>query len=97
MLRPTPPLLEADRAVVGMAVDLDPEKYRQAEPDTFAPEHGAVPLDVSVALETPDAAQARRGREADAVGELKIAQPCIRLQGGENSAVDCVKFSFWHE
>jgi hypothetical protein len=50
-----------------------------------------------VALKTPDAAQARRGREADAIGKLKIAQPRVRLQGGEDPAVDRIKLGFWHD
>jgi len=70
--------------------DLHAEEHRQTEPDPLAPQHGAIALDVAVALEPPHAAQAGRGRQPDAVGEFKIAEACIRLQRGEDFAVDRV-------
>src|SRR5882757_3788443 len=90
-------LLERARALVGMAVDLDPEEHRQTEPDALAAEHGAIALDVSVVLKPPHAPQAGRGRKADAIGELEITQPPIRLQRGEDPAVDRIELSFWHD
>src|SRR6185436_7841117 len=68
----------------------------EAQPDAVALQHGAVGFDVALALQALDAAQAGRGRQADALGELVVAQPAVGLQRGDDSRVDGVECRFWH-
>ena len=77
-----------------MALDLDPHKDGEAEPDAVAPQHGAIGFDIAFVLQPLYAAQAGGGRQADALRELDIAQPAVRLERGDDSAVDRVEVAF---
>ena len=53
-------LLELQRALVGMAVDLDAYKDREAEPDALAPQGCPITFNVPLALQALDATQTWR-------------------------------------
>ena len=88
--------LERQRALVGVPVYLDAYENREAEPDAVAPQGCPITFDVPVALQTLDATQTRRWRQADLVGQLDVGQTAIGLQLRNNAAVDRIKVIFWH-
>jgi len=53
-------LLELQRTFIGMPVDLDAEKDREAEPDAVAPQGCPIAFNVPIPFETLDATQTRR-------------------------------------
>ena len=63
-------------------------------PIALAPEHGAIGLDIALALQPDDASQARRGRQPDAIGKIGVAQPSVFLERGDDPAVDVVEAGF---
>jgi len=88
--------LELQRALVGMAVDLDAYEDREAEPDALAPQGRPITFNVPLALQALDATQAWRWRQADLVGQFDVAQTSIGLQLGNNPAVGGIEIRFWH-
>ena len=89
-------LLELQRALVGMPVDLDAYKDGEAEPDALAPQGCPITFNVPLALQALDAAQTWRWRQTDLVGQFDVAQTPIGLQFGNNPAVGGIKIGFWH-
>ena len=63
-----------------VALDPDLDEHGQAEADALAVEHRAVAGDDPGALERAHAAQARRGREVQALGERGVRDPALALQ-----------------
>ena len=82
--------LEGMHALVGVAIDLDPHEYRETKTDAVAPKHCAISLDVALALQALDPAQARGGRQADLFGQVDIAEPAIGLQSRDDTAINRV-------
>src|SRR6266851_2337653 len=89
-------LLERRRALVGVPVDLDADEDREPKADAVAPQRRPITFDVAIPLQALDAAQARRWRQADLVGQFDIAQASIGLQLGDDAAVDGIQIMFWH-
>lgn len=88
--------LEGGGAIVGMAVDFHADEDGEAEPDPLAPKHGAIGFDVAFAPQPMDAPEARRRRQADALGEVGVAQPAVGLERGDDPAVNGIERRFWH-
>ena len=57
-------------------------------PDRGGVDVGVVAADHAGALERAHAAQARRGREADALGQLDVGEPPVGLQLAEDCAIE---------
>ncbi|MPN09406.1 hypothetical protein SDC9_156696 [bioreactor metagenome] len=73
-----------------MLVHRDADQRHQAQPQLLRVELGAVTGDDAGLFQCPHPAQAGRRREADAVGEILVADPPILLQHGENLPIVAV-------
>src|SRR5258708_25376047 len=86
--------LERQCALVGVSVELDAQKDREAKTDAIAPQGCAITFNVPVPFQTLDATQARRWRQADLVSQFDVAQTSIGLQLRNYAAIDRIKI--WH-
>src|ERR1043166_5104140 len=82
---------------VGVAADFHADEHRETETEPVSLQHGSISFDVTVALEPFDAAQARRWRKAHPRCQLQVGQASVRLQGGNDAAVDEVEIRVWHK
>ena len=76
---------------VGLARQMDGRKYRDVETELSRIEQPAIALDVAGLLQRPDAAQARRRRNADAFGQLNIRDSAVSLDFAQDFEVNFVK------
>ena len=75
-----------------MPIHADVDQHGEVEPDRARLEpHDALADDAGL-LELMDAARARRRGQADAVGDLLIAEPAVGLQLGEDLEIERVEF-----
>ena len=66
-------------------------KHRDVEAEPARIQQAAIALDVTFFLQRPDPAQARRRRNADALGQFHICDSAVGLDFGEDFEVDLVK------
>ena len=76
----------------GLALQADQGEEGDRPADERGLEDGAVAADDALLLEAADAAQAGRGGNADAAGELDIGHAAVRLQLAQDAAVGSVQF-----
>ena len=79
-----------DRLQVG-AVDLQGDEDLQATPDGCRVDDGAVAGDDAGFLQPLDPAQARRGRQADPLGQLDVGQPSVPPELKQNFTINAIK------
>src|ERR1700678_801798 len=80
-----------------MAVDLEPDEDRQAEPGPRAADLRVVPGDDPARLERLDPAQARGRREPDRVREVDVRDPAVLLQPRYDGTIHLVRNMVWHK
>src|SRR5690606_32449658 len=71
-------------------VGADGDEHVDAEVEAVAVEQGDPPVDHAALFEVLDASPARRGRQADALGDLRNGQAGIVLKEGEDFLVDAI-------
>ena len=84
-------VLEAAGTVVGMALDAHADEDGEAEADPRAIERRAIGLDIALAFQALHPAQAGRRRETDLLRQIDIGQPAVRLQRGDDLAVEGIQ------
>ena len=84
------PASNASTVARSLQRQLDVHRDLEAAADRGGVDVGVVAADHAGALQRAHAAQARRGREADALGELDVREPPVGLQVAEDCAIEPV-------
>lgn len=84
-------VFERAQGFFGLALEADEREYGNGEAQFGGIEIGVVPLNNASFLETADAAQARRRRQADALRQLDVGDAPFILQLAQELPVDVVE------
>ena len=88
--------LERREIGLGLAMQADVREHRHAEAEVIGVELGVVALDVAGLFQRANAAQARRRRDADRLGQPHVRHAAVVLQGRQDAAVDFVELYARH-
>jgi hypothetical protein len=78
-------------------LDLESREGGYAEPDRAPVENRPIAQDEARLFHPPDAAQARRRREPNRLGQFSVGEPTIALKCGQNVTIYRVEFDSWHD